>query len=157
MELFQELFDLVEDIRFLQIGPGPFFFSFFPGPFATVSRDDDDVRLRLDLSGAFQHFPSVRLRHNEICDDVVEGFRSDSLHSFLAILDRADLVTLLGEGLAQGPSNQVLIVSDQDPLRLYRFLPFLDRFDRFRIIFHSSVSLRGQITYQEFYGLEQLI
>ena len=105
MDLFYEAFDLVEDKRLFQIGPGPSFLSFLPGPFATTSRNDDHVCLRPDLPGAFQHFPSIYFRHKEIGDDIVKGFRTDSLHSLFPIFDRADLVALLGEGLAQRPSD----------------------------------------------------
>ena len=108
----QNLFDLIDDVGFLHIGPGAFFFGHPSRLFISSGRDDNDPRRRRSLFSRFQYFPSIRLWHDQVSDDEVKVLCRGRRNGLLPILNRDNVIAFLAQGLGQGPSDQVLIVGD---------------------------------------------
>lgn len=83
---------------------------------------DDDFKLGPVLLDRFQYLPTIHFWHKKIGDDEIKGFCFEEFKSFLSIFYRKDLITLLGQGLTQGPSDQILVVCNQNLLFYNRFL-----------------------------------
>ena len=83
----QNLFDLVNDIGFLHVGPGPLFFGDPSSFFISPGCDDDDPRRGLNLYRRFQDFPSIRFWHDQVGDDEVKALDLGCLDGFPSILN----------------------------------------------------------------------
>jgi len=110
--LLQQLFDSIDDVGLLNVGPGPFFLSDLSGLFVSPGCDDDHSGLRLSLSRHFQYFPAIQFWHDQVGDDEVKVLRRGCLDGFPPILDGGDLVSFLGKGLGKRPSDQEFIISN---------------------------------------------
>jgi len=108
----QQLFDSIDDVGLLYIGPSPFFLSDLSGLFVSPGCDDDHPGLRLSLCRHFQYFPSVQFWHDQVGDDEVKVLRLGCLNGFPPILDGGDLIPFLGKSLGKRPSDQEFIISD---------------------------------------------
>ena len=110
--LLQQLFDSIDDVGLLDIGPGPFFLSDLSGLFVSPGCDDDHPRLRLSLCRHFQYFPPIQFWHDQVGDDEVEVLRFGCLDGFPPILNGGNLIPFLGKGLGKRPSDQEFIISN---------------------------------------------
>jgi len=61
-----------------------------------MGRNDDHSGGGFGPFDRFQYFPSVQLRHEQICDDEIEVLAFDGLDRLASILDRDDIVPFLG-------------------------------------------------------------
>ena len=68
---------------------------------------------RLSLSEEIKYTPTVYFRHEQVRDDKIKMDGSACFNRLLSVLHGNDFITLAGEGLRQGPSNQEFILGNE--------------------------------------------